>query len=141
MAGVYPCADEKASIIHAIVCALVLTSGAVFGPDAVQATKDKIAQRVADFDFRVENRTIANVTARCLVTTRKPDASSDPTLGASATLCISPEGVILQIETPGGTESAVDYTTTIPGDAFALPAPVSSTKTSSASSSAPASGN
>jgi hypothetical protein len=112
-------------------------SSAVFGPDAVQAAKDKIAQQVADFDFRVEGRTIANVAARCLVTTRKPGQASDSAGGTTATLCISPEGVILEIDTPAGTESALDYTTTIPPDAFALPAAVgaSSAPTSASSTS------
>lgn len=99
----------------------------VFGPTAVQVAIDRFKQRAADYDFRVEARTIASVNGTCLVTTRKPGHDQDPSLGASATLCLSPEGAILHAETPAGTLTASAYTTSIPEGVLQLPAPVTPT--------------
>jgi hypothetical protein len=101
-------------------------SDEVFGATAVQLAVDRLKQRAADYDFRVEQRTIVNVRASCLLTTRKAGRDADPSLGASATLCLSPEGAILHAEVPSGTLTASSYTTAIPDDALALPAAVSS---------------
>ena len=98
----------------------------VFGATAVQLAVDRFKQRAGDYDFRVERRTIANVSATCLVTARKPGHDADPSLGATATLCLSPQGAIVSAEIPSGTLTASSYTTTIPDDALTLPAPVSS---------------
>jgi len=76
----------------------------------------------ADYDFRVEQRSVANANATCLVTNRKPGHDQDPTLGASATLCLSAEGVPLLVQTPTGSVTAVEYSTTVPDNAFDLPA-------------------
>jgi hypothetical protein len=97
----------------------------VLDPDALRAATDRLRERAADFDFRIETRTIAGASARCLVTTRKPEAASDPSIGASGTLCLSTEGALLLGETPTGRFEAKEYTTTIPADAFDVPAPVS----------------
>ena len=96
----------------------------VFGPTAVQLAVDRFKARAADYDFRVEGRTIVNVPAKCLSTTRKPGHDQDPTLGASATLCLSPEGAILSADVPSGSLTASSYSTTIPDDALTLPAAV-----------------
>lgn len=98
----------------------------VFGATAVQLAIDRFKQRAADYDFRVEDRTIANVKATCLLTARKAGHDQDPSLGASATLCLSHEGAILSAEVPSGTLLASSYTTSIPDDALTLPAAVSS---------------
>lgn len=111
------------------------SSDDVFGASAVSLAIDRFRQRATDYDFHVEHRTIANVDATCLVTTRKPGHDQDPSLGASATLCLSDDGAILRAETAAGTLSASSYTTDIPGDAFALPAPISSGSPSSTASS------
>lgn len=103
----------------------------VFGATTVQLAIERFKQRAADYDFRVEPRTIANVKATCLLTTRKAGHDLDPTLGTSATLCLSDEGAILSAETPSGTLAAASYTTSIPDDAFKLPADPTTTTTSS----------
>jgi hypothetical protein len=95
----------------------------VLDTDALRAAADRLRERAADFDFRIETRTIAGAAARCLVTTRKPEAASDPSLGASGTLCLSDEGALVLGETPTGRFEAKEYTTTIATDAFDLPAP------------------
>jgi hypothetical protein len=97
----------------------------VFGPTAVQAAIDGFRNRANDYDFRVEEQKLAGTNARCLITTRKPGREQDPTLGASAKLCVSPEGAIVLVEVPSGSITATEYTTTIASNAFELPAPVS----------------
>jgi len=109
------------------------TSAQVFNPTIVQSAIDKFRARANDYDFRTEDRQLVGITTRCLITTRKPGHDQDSSLGASATLCLSPEGAVLLVETPSGSITATSYTTTIPNDAFTLPAPVSPTPTSSAS--------
>jgi hypothetical protein len=101
-------------------------TGQVFNPTAVQGAIDRFRQQAANYDFRVEDRQLVGVNARCLITTRKPGHEQDSSLGASATLCLSPEGAVLLVDTPSGTITATAYSTTIPGDAFVLPAPVAS---------------
>jgi hypothetical protein len=108
------------------------TASEVFGPTAVQAAIDGFRSRANDYDFRVEAQNLAAVAARCLITTRKPGHEQDPTLGASARLCVSPEGAIVLVEVPSGSITATAYTTTIPADAFDLPAPVSAASSSAA---------
>jgi len=102
------------------------SSDDVFGVSGVQLAIDRFRQRATDYDFRVEHRTIANVGATCLVTNRKAGHDQDPSLGASATLCLSAEGATLRAETAAGTLNASSYSTDIPVDAFSLPAPISS---------------
>jgi hypothetical protein len=94
----------------------------VLGADTVRQAAERFQRRAADYDFRIEQRTIANATATCLVTNRKPGHDEDPSLGASATLCLSAEGVPLLVEVPTGSVNAVDYSTDVPEDAFDLPA-------------------
>jgi hypothetical protein len=109
------------------------SSGDVFGADAVRSAIERFKARASDYDFRTEDRTIATTAARCLLTTRKPGHDADPTLGVAATLCVSPEGVILLVDVPSGSASATAYTTAIPGDAFDLPASPTSTTTTTSS--------
>ena len=111
-------------------------SAQVFNPSAVQSAIDRFRQRANDYDFRVEDRPMVGITARCLITTRKPGHEQDSSLGASATLCLSPEGAVVLVDVPSGSITATAYSTTIPGDAFTLPAPVTTT-----SSSAPTTAN
>jgi hypothetical protein len=112
------------------------SSAQVFNPSTVQRAIDQFEHRANDYDFRIEDRQMVGITARCLITTRKAGHEQDPSLGASATLCLSPEGAVLAVEVPSGSITAREYTTTIPGEAFTLPAPVTTT-----TSSAPPTGN
>lgn len=100
------------------------SSGQVFSPAAVQSAIDRFRQQANDYDFKVEDRKVAGVAAQCLITTRKPGHEQDSSLGASATLCLSHEGVVVLVDVPSGSLTATAYTTTIPDDAFKLPASV-----------------
>jgi hypothetical protein len=108
------------------------TASEVFGPAAVQAAIDGFRSRADDYDFRVDDQKLAGVAARCLITTRKAGHEQDPSLGASARFCVSPEGAIVLVEVPSGSVAATEYTTSIPSNAFDLPAPVSSASSSAA---------
>jgi hypothetical protein len=92
-----------------------------FAPEVVAGLADALSHDAASYDFAVEDRTILGVAARCLVTTLHAGVD-DPSLGGAGTLCTSPEGARLLTETPSGTLRAVEYTTTVDDDAFALPA-------------------
>lgn len=94
----------------------------LFDPTVIDRLADALTSAVADYRFTVETRTLVDVEARCLVTTLRDEARDDPALGASSTLCLSPEGAQLLTEVPTGTLRAVEYRTEIPADAFALPA-------------------
>lgn len=109
-------------------------NGQVFNPTVVQSASDRFRARAGDYDFRVETRQLAGIAARCLITTRKPGHEQDSSLGASATLCLSPEGAVVAVDVPSGSITAKAYTTTIPDDAFTLPAPVTPTPTSTSTS-------
>jgi hypothetical protein len=102
----------------------------VFDPAAVQRAIEGFRQRATDYDFRVEDRPLVGVTARCLITTVKPGHEQDSSLAPSATLCLSPQGAVLAVDVPSGAITARAYTTTIPDDAFTLPAAVTSTESS-----------
>jgi hypothetical protein len=65
-----------------------------------------------------------------LTTTRKPGREQNSSLGAAATLCLSPEGAVVLVEVPSGSIRATTYSTVIPNDAFTLPAPVTPTSSS-----------
>jgi hypothetical protein len=103
--------------------------GEVFDPKTVTDAVTKLQQQADVYDFRTEPRTIAGVSARCLVTTPKPTAASGSGAPQSATMCLSPEGAILLVDVPTGTITASSYSTTIPDDAFTLPADPSTTTT------------
>ncbi len=80
-------------------------------------------KRAADFDFVIDGRTIAGAAATCLVTTRK-SGHDDPTLGRSATLCLSAEGAQLLVEVPRGRLEATAYRTDLPAGSLDPPAPL-----------------
>jgi hypothetical protein len=94
------------------------TGGQIFTADALRALTDALLDRRDDYDFSVEDRPIAGVEARCLVTQLRPGRDG----GEEGTLCVSPEGAQLLIAVPRGRMSAISYTTDIPTDAFELPA-------------------
>jgi hypothetical protein len=89
----------------------------MFDERSVQDAIDGFKQRSEEYNFAIEDRVIAGVDARCLVTTPKPGRT-----GEAATMCLSPEGVILSLQVPSGTITATEYTTVVTADAFELPA-------------------
>ena len=82
----------------------------VFDADAVAELTDALAADTG-YELAVEDREVAGVAARCVVT--------DP---PDATLCVADTGAILLVERSVGTVRATAYTTDVPDDAFTLPA-------------------
>jgi hypothetical protein len=103
-------------------------------PHTVRAAVDAFKARAADYEFRVEARTIVGVAASCLVTSRKPGHDADPSLGASATLCLAPDGAVLSVEVPTGSFTATAYSSSVDVSTLELPAPPDGPASSSASS-------
>lgn len=92
-----------------------------FGDAELDAMVSTLRGAKADYTFRLARREVAGVTARCLVTELKPGRRAQAGIGSRGTLCISPEGVPLLVETPQSSLRAVRYTTTVPGGVFELP--------------------
>ena len=88
-----------------------------------QAVRDLEAARGA-YDFRLAGREVAGVEARCLVTELRPGRRPTADLGRKGTLCLSPEGVPLLVETPVASLRAVRYEREVDGAAFRAPAEV-----------------
>jgi hypothetical protein len=88
----------------------------LFTPEAIEAAVKGFTDNAAAFTFALEPRTIAGSPARCLVVTPK-SGSQVPEV-----LCISPEGVPLQITSGGQTVAALAYLPDAAGSDFALPA-------------------
>lgn len=101
------------------------TPGA-FDVDQIEAVIDDLDRARDAYEFRVARRTVAGASARCLVTELRPGREPTDEFGAKGTLCISPEGVPLLVETATASLRALRYSTSVDGDAFDLPAEVSS---------------
>jgi hypothetical protein len=71
-----------------------------------------------NFDFKVTDRKVAGVKARCLVVTPKPGGAA-----GGNTLCLSPQGAVLVREEPGASLRASHYTTDVDSRRLKLPAP------------------
>jgi hypothetical protein len=92
-----------------------------FDEEALAEWAATLADRADDYDFSVETRRLVGVDASCLLTTLKAGRAADPGLGESGTLCVSPEGVVLLVDSAGSRQEATSYTTEVSDDAFALP--------------------
>lgn len=107
-------------------------------PDTLRAAIANFSQRAADFDFRVEHRSIIGIDARCLVTTRKPTSASSDATG-TATLCVAPDGGLLAVEVPTGSFSATAYSTSVDAQSLQLPASPDGPASASGAPSSPSS--
>lgn len=102
-------------------CSRTGSDASSLGPLAsgdAQRTVDELKKAQADYDFDVGTRAIAGVKASCLVTKAR---NPSPTAPAPASICISPEGVPLLIESPGQSLTATRYTTQAGTSRFRLP--------------------
>lgn len=96
-----------------------------FGADQVDDVVEGLRTSRDAYDFRVADRDVAGVRARCLVTELKPGREPTAEFGAKGTLCVSAEGVPLLVETPNASLRALRYTTSVDDERFELPAEVS----------------
>lgn len=93
-----------------------------FDPAAVSELASTLASSAVAYEFTVEERELVGTAARCLVTSLRPGATADPSLGDTGTLCIADTGAILLVERPAGTLRATSYSADVPDDAFEVPA-------------------
>jgi hypothetical protein len=95
-----------------------------FDADALARTTDALTAARDDYDFVIEERDIADVSASCLITTLKAGRQASASQSPAGTLCLSPEGASLWVERPGERLAASRYTTAVDDGLFVLPAAV-----------------
>jgi hypothetical protein len=99
------------------------TQGAVAAPgafadDAVQAFTDDLLASADDFDLTVEARTIAEVEATCLISAPAAGTPLDGSEAGVDTVCLSPEGAQLLVDSGGERVVADGYTAEVPDGTF-----------------------
>lgn len=92
----------------------------LFGDDALSSLTASLRERADQYDFSLERTPIAGVEASCLVTGLRPGIE-DPELGASGSLCVSDEGVLLRVVQSDEVVEATSYSTDIPDNTFRRP--------------------
>ena len=93
-----------------------------FSVGDVRRTADELKKAKAAYDFAVEDRRVAEIDARCLVTVLRPGQPADPARGERGALCVSDAGVPLLAEGGRNQFHATRYRTSVADDAFDLPA-------------------
>ena len=119
--GTFSCTQTQG----AWVCGPSTSAPPAIGPFAatdLERTISNLTAARATYDFTTESRPLAGTSARCLVTTRKPEAAADPALGDRGVLCIAKSGAVLLVEAPGQALRAVSYRASTDDRAFDLPA-------------------
>lgn len=99
--------------------ALVEPPGA-FRPEALEELSRSLADRAEDYAFEIEVLPVAGIEARCLVT-RLRSGRESAELGASGTICASPEGAVLLVDQGGDRLEATEYGTDVGDEAFVRP--------------------
>jgi hypothetical protein len=92
-----------------------------FDIERLERAVDAISDSAADYDLRVVEREVLDVSARCLVAERREDAPPDTGSAGLGELCLSPEGAVLVAASGGERVEATEYTTEIPDGIFDLP--------------------
>lgn len=92
----------------------------VFRSDALDELREALAARAEDYTFEIEDQTVAGVEARCLVTRLRSGREASE-LGASGTICASPEGAVVLVDQGSDRLEATDYGTDVADDAFVRP--------------------
>lgn len=89
-----------------------------FTAEALDRFTDALAASVDSVELTVETRTIAEVEARCLVSAPKAGSSLDDSGGSVDTICLSPDGAQLLVDSGGQRTVADSYSTTVPSGTF-----------------------
>lgn len=92
----------------------------VFRADSLERLSEALADRAADYAFEIEALPVAGIEARCLVT-RLRSGQESAELGASGTICASPEGAVVLVDQGGERLEATTYGTDVADDAFVRP--------------------
>jgi hypothetical protein len=99
------------------------TEGAIpaqgaFTPEALTAFTEELGSSVETMDLTVEERTIADVAATCLVAAPVAGTPLDGTGPGVDTICLSAEGAQLLVDVGGERLVATTYTTDVPAGTF-----------------------
>jgi hypothetical protein len=92
----------------------------VFRDDAVERLGEALAARAEDYTFDVEERTVAETSATCLVTRLRAGRESAER-GATGTICASAEGAVVLVNRSGERLEATEYGTEVDAEAFVRP--------------------
>lgn len=95
-----------------------LPAPGAFTDDAIDAFTSDLIETADDVDLTVDERTIADVEARCLVAAPKAGAPLDGSGPGVETLCLSADGAQLLIDSGGERLVADGYTTRVPEGTF-----------------------
>lgn len=112
---------ESASPGDALTCerttGAVLTPGA-FTDEAVTAFTEELIASADAFDLSIEERTIAEHDATCLVAAPRAGTPLDGSVSSVDTICFSNEGAPLLIDSSGQRQVASGYSTEVPEGTF-----------------------
>jgi len=108
----FSCAPEEAGGFACERTDALVEPPGVFGGGALDRFAEGLAERRRDFTFAVEDRRVAGVEARCLVTRRRP-GRDDPELGDAGTICASPQGAVLLVDQGSERIEATAYGTEV----------------------------
>lgn len=86
----------------------------------VEELTESLRAGLEDFTFEITTEPILGVDATCLTTNVRAERDR-PELAASATMCVSPEGVLLRLERADQVVEASQYSTTIADNTFVRP--------------------
>jgi hypothetical protein len=89
----------------------------IFTADALEQLTVALGTATEAYELRVEERTLVGTTAHCLVAELQAGAEA-PARGDLGTLCLSPEGAQLLVDTSGERLEASDYSTDVPSGVF-----------------------
>lgn len=95
-----------------------LPAPGAFTDDAIDAFTSDLIETADDVDLTVDERTIADVEARCLVAAPKAGTPLDGSGPGVETLCLSADGAQLLIDSGGERLVADGYTTRVPEGTF-----------------------
>jgi hypothetical protein len=88
-----------------------------FTDDALETFAEELGASLDDLTLTVEERTIADVGATCLVATPKPGTTESTTTDVE-TICLSDEGAQLLLDVGGERLEADGYSTEVPEGTF-----------------------
>lgn len=89
-----------------------------FSADAIKTFTDELLGSGGDLDLSVERRTIAGIDATCLIAAPKAGTPLDGTGPGVDTICLSPEGAQLLVDSGGERVVAESYSTEVPKGTF-----------------------
>ncbi len=92
----------------------------VFTPQAIEAFTASLVAGAGELELTVEERTIADTVARCLVAAPAGGTTLDGSEPGPETICLSPEGAQLLTDAGGERVVADSYSTDVPEGTFEI---------------------